>query len=373
MRIAVDCRCLTRRPTGIGKYLADAIVALCKYSPDWELVLMAPNEFYKDILPTLGENVKKVVCPLPVFNKHLLWYNTMFLWQCLKYDVDIIWTPFPERPIFSPFGIKQLITVHDVVAIEYKTTSADHNKILGIGNFKKSIMKADLIWCNSHYTQQKIDEYFSNRKQKDVVIGDSCTEVFGKETISDEEKTRIKESFGITDKFLLFVGTLEPRKNLVFLLNVMKELHRERPTLKLLIVGGRGWKSSNIRETYEQDDFPKESVFFADYIDIHLLNKLYNICDCFVSAALNEGFGMPQLEAMRCGSPVVTTHNSAMIEVVGGRGVTVKGFEVEDWSKAIYTVLDKGRDGINYDLSDYDWGKIILEVKSYVESHYSHR
>lgn len=201
------------------------------------------------------------------------------------------------------------------------------------------------------------------------MVACSCSELFRYEPVPESEVAVIKQKYGITDKFLLFVGTLEPRKNLSFLLDVMQMLYKEQPSLKLLVVGGRGWKSSSLSEKYNNPVFPRDAVIFADYIDIQLLRKLYTITDCFVSAAINEGFGLPQLEAMRCGAPVVTAHNSAMIEVVEGRGITVKDYDISDWCNAIKKALQIDRNELHYDLEEYEWKNIILRLKEYIESH----
>jgi glycosyltransferase involved in cell wall biosynthesis len=98
---------------------------------------------------------------------------------------------------------------------------------------------------------------------------------------------------------------------------------------------------------------------------------LYNIADCFVSTSLNEGFGMPQLEAMMCKCPVVTAHNSAMIEVVAGRGVTVEGWQEQKWLDEICRVVDLGRDSFYADdlnLRQFDWTFIIKGLVRYIGS-----
>ena len=135
MRIGIDCRCLTRRPTGVSKLLADMVIAIRTYLPEWELFLMAPSDFHEAVLPLCGEKVVKVICPLPVFNKHLIWYNTEYIRQCLKHKVDIMWTPAPARPLFVPSSILQFVCVNDVVSKEYKSTQSLHNKLIGQSGF----------------------------------------------------------------------------------------------------------------------------------------------------------------------------------------------------------------------------------------------
>ena len=169
---------------------------------------------------------------------------------------------------------------------------------------------------------------------------------------------------------LLFVGSLEPRKNLSFLLRLMPDLYREHG-IQLVVVGGKGWKNSDLRPIVEAPDYPQEAVVFCGYVTNNELVTLYNTADCFVSAALMEGFGMPQLEAMLCGCPIVTAHNTAMIEVAKGKdgATTVEGYDPEVWKEAILNTL-KTRPQINQDhLSEYDWADIILRLEKYLSAH----
>ena len=104
--------------------------------------------------------------------------------------------------------------------------------------------------------------------------------------------------------FLFFVGSFQPRKNLPFLLSLMPDLYKKG--LQLLVVGGKGWKNTSISEIINSPGFPSEAVVFAKFVTNEQLADLYKIAECFVSTSLNEGFGLPQLEALKCGCPVVT-------------------------------------------------------------------
>lgn len=372
MNIVVDCRVFTKRATGVATYAIDAIRAICQYIPDWHLTLVSPVPFHKSIVGLPLDKVDVIIEPMFGSAKmpNVVWFHLHFSKIVKRLNADLVWTPRPETPILSVGKAKRLITVHDVVGKEFRDTMTWKSKLLSIPLSERSIKCADYIWCNSHYTEGKLNQYFPNRKQKKVVIGDSCSTLFKRLSIDESVKTALFQEYGITKGFILFVGTLEPRKNLGFLLKLMPEIYK-RTGYKLLIVGASGWKNSNIAELVNQPTYNQNSIFFAKYVEFEKLLKIYNSATLYVSTALNEGFGMPQLEAMACGCPVVSPHNSAMIEVVENRGCTISGWNEEDWIVTISNLLnspEKLEKMKNPDISEYDWEKIIMRVKQYVES-----
>ena len=138
--------------------------------------------------------------------------------------------------------------------------------------------------------------------------------------------------------------------------------------LQLLVVGGKGWKNTSIFETINNPEFPTESVVFAKFVTNEQLAELYHVAECFVSTSLNEGFGLPQLEALRCGCPVVTSHNSAMIEVVDGVGRTVEGWDKDVW---INTIIEEVKRRKSFKVDDsklklYNWTYIVDSLFKYI-------
>ena len=177
------------------------------------------------------------------------------------------------------------------------------------------------------------------------------------------------EAENITKKFIMFVGSLEPRKNLSFLLKVFKEF-RKRNDFQLVVVGGTGWGNTGIADIINELGYPKSDVLFPGYLSMGELRLLYNTAECYVATALNEGFGLPQLEAMSCGCPVVTAHNSAMIEVVEGAGITVKDWDIEKWTESIEYAINNRQIIIprqNERLHKYKWEKVTKDLLEYME------
>lgn len=365
MRIVIDARPFIRPLVGIGNVLLCFLKSLQKHK-ELDIYVLLPREMDKSISFKAEENVHIITCPL--------WFNNMprFIWFFIKVPLmlrkikpDLLFSPITNIPYFIPSKVKKLVIVHDVVNIEYKQTMTLSNRLFNWAVFKRAIKKSDLLWANSYYTKSKIEQYFPNRKSKDIFVGCAVDRsTFHPIKISEKEKDALKKKYNIKNKFILFVGSLEPRKNLQYLLKLMPKLSNY--DIQLLVVGGKGWKNSNLKDIIENTESIRSSTIFAGYITNEELVKLYNIANCYVSTSINEGFGMPQLEAMLCGCPVVTSHNSAMIEVAEGRGKTVKGWKQEDWIDTILKEIDQPHK--EYNLAEYDWDIIVSNLLKYLSN-----
>ena len=144
----------------------------------------------------------------------------------------------------------------------------------------------------------------------------------------------------------------------------------ERTGLQLLVVGAKGWKNSSLNSMMEENLCLQEIVRFTGFVTNDKLVELYNAAKCYISTSLNEGFGIPQLEAMSCGCPVISPHNSAMIEVVEGRGITIKGWEPKEWIDIICNVVSNPilLESMSHpDLSQFCWESIIKKLDTYIK------
>ena len=244
------------------------------------------------------------------------------------------------------------------------------NKIANKLFFGRSIKNADIIWANSNYTKNKIMKYYPYRKCKEIFVGAAVNnKKFKAQNISFSEEIILKKEFGIKKDFILFVGSLEPRKNLAFLLSLMPALYKAT-NLQLLIVGANKWKETKIKDTIESQGFPQKSVIFSKFIPDEKLAKLYALAKCYVSASLNEGFGMPQLEALLCGCPIVTSHNSAMIEIAEGKvgAYTVEGYNKERWLTQITETANSHVRPNPAELNKYNWNTIVKDfIERYIQ------
>jgi glycosyltransferase involved in cell wall biosynthesis len=254
---------------------------------------------------------------------------------------------------------------------EFKGTMSVTNRLIFELLHDQSLKKADMLWSISYATKKGIDKYFPVRKSRDVFVGFFInTQIFKRKQISSSEKENLSLRFNLHHKTLLFVGTLEPRKNLKYLLSLMPELAIQG--YNLLVVGAKGWGNTDIKQIVDSPGYPRESVVFAGFLTSEELVSIYNLASVYVSTSHNEGFGMPQLEAMACGCPVVSPHNSAMIEVVEGAGETVKSWDAQDWINTINQVYTNREYYIQAGfqrVETYKVGHVIKNLTHYIEQH----
>lgn len=361
MTIVFDGSIFSRRMTGIGSNARNIVDAIIKYRPDIDLIIITPRRFH----PNYGEwemSLDKKVIYCPMIDSKIpstLWYN-FYTWIILKNQkADIFFTPTTQYPLLTNTKTKYIITVNDLVCKEFPETMEWKSRLMDFLVFDRAVKKAKRIWAISEYSHQTVCDFYKGCDNKKFFVGISVDNIYRPLKLVDSEKDVLLQGFGLKGRFILFVGSVEPRKNLQFLLKIAPMLYKATG-VQTLIVGANQWGKT-------RDDYDKEAVVFVRrFVEKEDLVKLYNIAACYVSTSLNEGFGMPQLEAMKCGCPVVSPNNSAMTEVVSGYGTLVDGWDEETWINAI--INEMGRDHTPYSGETYDWKHITDNFIKFCES-----
>ncbi len=335
--IAIDGRNLMHTPGGNATYLICALNELSAQQPEWVFYVLSNRPLHPECEKQIIKRPNIRYLCKSFTRIGLLWYCTQLYFILKKLNPDFFWAPATLLPLFIPSGVKTIVTVNDLVAKDYKHTMSLVNRIYSGVLFDRSLMNADVLLAISNYTADEVRSRYQGRRSGNIGIGCGVNRsIFRLQTHTPEQLMEICLKYGITEPFILFVGTVEPRKNLAFMMKLMPQL--AAAGFSLLVVGARGWGKTPIADIVQQVDFPADKVVFAGFVPTEDLVRLYNVAVVYVSTSMNEGFGLPQLEAMNCGCPVVSPHNSAMIEVVEGAGMTVKGWDPAIWCDTVLSV-----------------------------------
>ena len=209
-------------------------------------------------------------------------------------------------------------------------------------NVKKLVKRFSTIVAVSENTKRDIVELCGIDENKVKVIYAGVGEEYRR--MADDQSlkmAKVREKYKLPDKFILYLGTVEPRKNVEGIIRAYNEVRSKKLELRninLVIAGGKGWKSKKIYREREESKF-KDDIKFLGYIDPEDKVYLYNLASVFVYPSFYEGFGFPPLEAMACGLPVVASFASSLPEVVGDAALMVDPYNINDISRALKEIL----------------------------------
>ncbi len=243
-----------------------------------------------------------------------------------------------------PLGLKgkTIITVYDMVCARYPETMDKKNKRLLTKHLPESCKKAEKIMTISEFSKREIMECLNVPEEKICVaycgVNRKVYSPFKDPKQAENARTRITKKWNIKDGFLLYLGTLEPRKNVGLLIDAFEKVKEKYPHLKLVVGGGLGWNYEPILQKIEQSAYA-EDIIRTGYLSESDKIDLYRCADLFVFPSLYEGFGLPVLEAMACGTLVLTSDTSSLPEVVGDAGWLSDPHDADAFASKIDEIL----------------------------------
>ena len=331
MRVAIDARKL--HDFGIGTYIRNLLRHLARIDRDSEYVLLC-READIGVAAQLGPNFRAVLEPSPNYS--------------LREQIHVPWILRRERPdvFHAPHYVlppltrcRSVVTIHDCIHLmfpQYLPNRAAY--VYARASMWSAARQAHRILTVSEASKRDIMHFFSVPPDKVVVVYNAIEERFAA-TPSAEAIERVRERYQLTHQFVLYVGNIRPHKNLVRLIEAFAELRaRGFDDLKLLIIGDEISKLPALRRAVHSYKLHKH-VRFLGYLEDETLAILYRLAAVFVFPSLYEGFGLPPIEAMASGTPVVTSNVSSMPEVAGNAAVLVDPYNVESIVEGIARVL----------------------------------
>jgi glycosyltransferase involved in cell wall biosynthesis len=224
------------------------------------------------------------------------------------------------------------VTIHDITHRLFPDTMALPNLIIEKLLMGSSIKKADCVIAVSNSTALGIAEHYAVYPEKIVTIYP------GKPTLPDAIKESANLPLNLPKRYFLFVGTLDPRKNLPRVLNAFEQINPREHDVHLVIVGGQGWKNKQFNQQLNTSQI-KNRVVMTGFVSRRQLKLLYANAVGLLLPSLYEGFGFPILEAMSCGSPVITSKTASMPEIAGDAAIVVDPIDTGAIASAMLEVM----------------------------------
>jgi len=359
MRIGIDARFFGPIGKGLGRYTEKLIENLERLDHENEYFVFLRKANFDDYKPQ-NSKFKKVLADYR-------WYSLseqIKLPRLLKrYNLDLVHFPHFNVPLF--YRGKFIVTIHDLILLHFPTVrSSTLSPFIFWLKFllyriviKSAIYRSRKIIAVSEFTKKDIlENYKKIPSEKILVTYEACDGDFLQ---SPYEDSKILERYGIIKPYVVYVGNAYPHKNLERLVLAFSDVSREKKNLKLALVGNEDYFYRRIKNLVK--DKKIENIVFAGYVPDHDLDTVYFNAELFVWPSLYEGFGLPPLEAMAGGIPVVSSNHPCMKEILGRSAYYFNGRKKEEIAEAIKKVL--GDEELRNDLirngyeqvKKYDW------------------
>jgi len=330
MKIGIEADKLEGNRTGVGRVLVSILQQWDRFDlpADLELILYFKSEIPDD----LGLTKPNFRYKLLGTKSNALFRHYSLCWQAFKDKLDILLCPDYVAPIF--YFKKTALILHDIsyqVRPEIYNWPSIWDKILLKWFSKISARKAQIIFTPSKFTRQEVIKHYQVNPEKVFSIPWDVSRDFKKINQGLDE---IKEKYRIKDKFILYVGSIFDRRHLPEAVKAFEKIVNKFPDYQFLIVG----------RNYTNQRLAGRNVLRQDYLKGKDLVSLYNAADLFIYLSDYEGFGLPVLEAMACGTPVITSAKTSIPEVAGKAAIYIKdNSNVEEIARAIYIGLTDQR------------------------------
>ncbi len=322
MKIAIDTQTTLGQKSGFGFYVKNLVEALTKIDPKNDYILIAPT------------SEKDFSAP-----KRWWWDQVIFPRRGRLAKVDILHQPCFSAPLF--YKGKVVVTCHDLISVFFPENLPIFARFFYARWMPFSYRRADFLIADSEHTKKDIMSLLKIPESKIRVIHLAVAKEF-RPIKSTKILKRIRSKYQTGERYFLHVGTLEPRKNLPFLVRAFALAVRDGVTENLVITGKKGWYYEDLF-TLVKDLNLKDKVIFTGYADEKDLPALYSGATALIFPSLYEGFGLPPLEAMACGTPVISSSTSSLPEVVGKAGILIPPKDERLWAKNIVKISKDNR------------------------------
>ena len=335
MRIGFDAKRAFNNYSGLGNYSRYVISNICRFYPENECYLYTPK--------IVDEELFNVPQGALVNQPGGFWRKGGSLWRTFKLThrldkdaIDLYHGLSNELPYgIQKSRIKSVITIHDLIFMEHPELYQTINRNIYEKKVRYGSHVANRVIAASEQTKQDIIRFLNVEEKRIRVVYQGCHRQFYSR-VSEESMQHTRQRFGLPSEYLLYVGTIEERKNL---LKIVQALHHGNIDFPLVVVGRKTAYFNQVKLFIEQSGFSK--VYFLDQVQASDLPAIYQGSAGFIYPSSYEGFGIPVLEALNSGVPVITSRGGCLEETAGKGGLLIDPKDQEEMIHAIRQVLEE--------------------------------
>jgi anaerobic magnesium-protoporphyrin IX monomethyl ester cyclase len=333
MRIAFDGTALRPGRTGVGYYTEHLLHHLAQTATNDELIVVSNRSI--DTTAPLPSRVRIATPTRRV--PRLVWMQTLAVTALREVEADVVHFTNGMLPLMSP--VPTVVTIHDMSLRLYPRYHPARRVILNRPLVDVAARRADAIITPSESARRDIVRFYDLNPDRVHVVYEAAAPSFVR--VHDaRELARVRARYGLRERIILYVGTIEPRKNLPTLIDAFAARRRSGELAhQLVCVGPYGWLSRGIDEQIKAAD-AADSIKFTGYVPFDDLPALYSLAEMFVYPSMYEGFGLPVVEAMACGAPVITGRTAALSEIGGGAIVEIDRIEPDALGRALVSLAE---------------------------------
>ncbi|HPH94967.1 MAG TPA: glycosyltransferase family 1 protein [Anaerolineaceae bacterium] len=284
--------------------------------------------------PDLPNGQKTFSTRMATLYRDLCWTPLILPAQASRAKLDVLHMPAQMIPLFRPCPV--VVTFHDLFVLDLPHYFPLFHRLSARILMPRAARRADAIIAVSDYTRKELERRFNIDPAKIHVTYEAAAPHF--RLMEQAKIAAAREKYALPERFILSVGTLQPRKNITCLLEALTLLNQRGIQVQLIHAGSRGWLTQSIDETISRLNL-QHMVRFMGRMPLEDLVALYNAASVFAYPSLYEGFGLPPLEAMACGCPVITSNTTSLPEVVGDAGLLADPRNPEDLAAALEKIL----------------------------------
>jgi glycosyltransferase involved in cell wall biosynthesis len=333
MRIGLDARLPYYQRGGISQYIINLVTALGEIDLDNDYLVLHRRGDPASYLPNGAANFHRGDAFTPCHHRLERW---ALGFELLRRNLDVFHSPDFVPPAMG--ASRRVITVHDLNFVHYPSFVDEQSQRYYTGQISWAVEVADVISADSEHTRQDLINLLGVAPEKVRTIHLAAAPVYARNHDPDRVEKTLR-AYDLKPGYILFVGTISPRKNLPVLLAAYRRLRDEAGLEEpLVIVGGRGWLSEGVLEALDSPELRK-NVLHLSSVDDESLAHLYSRATLLAMPSYYEGFGLPPLEAMHSGCPVVASNRASLPEVVGDAGILLDPDDVDEWFEALAQVV----------------------------------